>query len=85
MRVAYAMRKMAGRDASPWSPSWVGSREGAPALPAARRARRIDALLAATALRLDAEALISGDIAFGQVAGLRFVALGSPELDSMIG
>jgi hypothetical protein len=44
-----------------------------------------DSLLAAAALRLDASALISGDVAFGKVTGLRFVALGSPELEALTG
>ncbi len=44
-----------------------------------------DCLLAAAALRMDASALISGDVAFGKVTGLRFVELGSPELEALTG
>jgi uncharacterized protein len=44
-----------------------------------------NALLAAAALRAESDALVSGDSAFGRVPGLRFVSLGSAELDSLIG
>lgn len=43
-----------------------------------------DAVLAAVALGRDAEALLSADAAFGSVGKLRFVALGSPELDDLL-
>jgi predicted nucleic acid-binding protein len=43
-----------------------------------------DALLAAAALREQADGLISGDVAFGAISGLRFVQLGSPELDGVL-
>jgi predicted nucleic acid-binding protein len=44
-----------------------------------------DAVLAAVALNRGADALVSGDDAFGSVQKLPFVALGSPELDSLLG
>lgn len=43
-----------------------------------------DALLAAAALGAGAEALVSADRDFRAVEGLRFVELGSPELDELI-
>ncbi|HEY7604925.1 MAG TPA: type II toxin-antitoxin system VapC family toxin [Gaiellaceae bacterium] len=42
-----------------------------------------DALLAAAALRVEADALISGDAAFGKISALRFVGLGSPQLEKL--
>ena len=43
-----------------------------------------DAVLAATALEADADALVSADGAFAEVARLRFVELGSPALRELI-
>jgi hypothetical protein len=43
-----------------------------------------DAVLAATALRLDVEALVSGDGAFASVAKLHFVPLDSADLDRLL-
>lgn len=43
-----------------------------------------DATLAAVALRLDAEALVSADRAFADVAGLRHVDPATPALDELI-
>jgi predicted nucleic acid-binding protein len=43
-----------------------------------------DALLAAAALRAEADGLISGDTAFERVVGLRYVGLDSPELDGLL-
>jgi predicted nucleic acid-binding protein len=43
-----------------------------------------DAVLAAVALSLGAEALVSGDAAFGSVPKLRFVSLDSAELDELL-
>lgn len=44
-----------------------------------------DALLAAVALRENATALVSADRAFADVPKLRFVELGSPEFDRLLG
>lgn len=44
-----------------------------------------DAVLAAVAVRSDAEALVSADRAFADVPGLRWVDPGSLELDRLIG
>lgn len=43
-----------------------------------------DAVLAAVAIRVDAEALVSADRAFGTVAGLRWVDPASPALDRLL-
>jgi predicted nucleic acid-binding protein len=43
-----------------------------------------DAVLAAIALGLGVEALVSGDVAFASVPKLRFVALDSAELDELL-
>jgi uncharacterized protein len=43
-----------------------------------------DAVLAAAALRLEIEALVSGDAAFSSVPKLPFVALDSGELDRLL-
>jgi uncharacterized protein len=43
-----------------------------------------DALLAAAAVRAGAEGLVSGDAAFGEVAALQFIPLGSRELDELL-
>jgi predicted nucleic acid-binding protein len=44
-----------------------------------------DAVLAATAVRAEAHALVSADRAFAGVAGLRHVDLASPELERQLG
>ena len=44
-----------------------------------------DALLAATAMSTGAEAFVSGDRAFADVRGLRFVELGSPAFERLVG
>jgi predicted nucleic acid-binding protein len=44
-----------------------------------------DAVLAATALRLEVDALVSGDATFSSVPKLPFVALDSGELDRLVG
>ena len=44
-----------------------------------------DALLAAAALRAEADGLVSGDAAFGEVGGLTFLSLGSRDLDELLG
>lgn len=43
-----------------------------------------DAVLAAAAMEAEAEALVSADRAFAGVRGLRFVELGSPELERLL-
>jgi predicted nucleic acid-binding protein len=43
-----------------------------------------DALLAAATLRAGVDSFVSGDAAFGEISGLPFVALGSPELDALL-
>jgi predicted nucleic acid-binding protein len=43
-----------------------------------------DAVLAAAAIRLEVEALVSGDSAFASVPKLAFVALDSAELDGLL-
>jgi predicted nucleic acid-binding protein len=49
------------------------------------RLNAFDALLAAVALRENATALVSADRAFADVPKLRFVELGSPELERLLG
>ncbi len=44
-----------------------------------------DAVLAAVALNREADALVSADDAFGSVPKLPFVALGSEELEALVG
>jgi predicted nucleic acid-binding protein len=44
-----------------------------------------DAVLAAAAIERDAQALVSADQAFGSVRRLRFVDLGSVELEALVG
>jgi uncharacterized protein len=44
-----------------------------------------DALLAATAMANGADAFVSGDRAFAEVRGLRFVELGSPAFEQLLG
>jgi predicted nucleic acid-binding protein len=48
------------------------------------RVGAFDALLAAAAIRAGAESFVSGDTAFGEISALPFVALGSPELDTLL-
>jgi predicted nucleic acid-binding protein len=43
-----------------------------------------DALLAAATLRTRADGLVSGDAAFEEVPGLRYLGLGAPELDELL-
>jgi hypothetical protein len=43
-----------------------------------------DAVLAAAPIRLDVEALVSGDGAFASVSKLKCVSLDSPELDDLL-
>jgi predicted nucleic acid-binding protein len=44
-----------------------------------------DALLAAAALRAGADGFVSGDSAFGGISALPFVALGSSDLEELLG
>jgi uncharacterized protein len=49
-----------------------------------QRLGAFDAVLAAAALRLEVDALVSGDAAFDSVPRLRFLALDSAELDRLV-